>query len=113
MPVNLKVWQVQTCKCDKCGEIVDCRNCVVLLDLLEQGGAEMNLFGAFTASERTTIIQLCQQKRGRHLLAQANCEGSPSRTQYLPEQPKDGRGYGYNEQKEQTVRNAFAQMQSL
>jgi hypothetical protein len=52
----------------------------------------------------------------RHLLpvvmdGEMICEGSPSRAQYLPGQPRDTRGYGYYSDEEVKVNAAYAELQ--
>lgn len=53
----------------------------------------------------------------RHLLAitgecgEVICEGSPSRAQYLEDQPRDSRGYPYDHQVEPIIREAWASLQ--
>lgn len=46
--------------------------------------------------------------KARHFLPTENCEGSPSRAQYIEGQPRDKRGYPYNPEMEQVWRDAYA-----
>ena len=45
--------------------------------------------------------------RPRHFLPTENCQGSPSRAQYIEGQPKDQRGYQYDEKLESSYRAAY------
>jgi hypothetical protein len=88
--------------CDKCGTDVISANDAVQLDIL-LGNADpiLSLFAS-----------------PRHLLpvvvaGEEICAGSPSRAQYLPGQPRDGRGYTYDEAYEAKIRAAFSKMQTL
>jgi len=78
--------------CDKCGEFVPNSNNATLLDVF---------LGDWFA-----ILSY-----RRHLLPTENCEGSPSRAQYIKGQPKDTRGiYGYNSYQEQITRAAYEEL---
>jgi hypothetical protein len=79
--------------CDKCGEAVPDNNNASVLEIY------LGNFSAILAWPR-------------HLLPTENCEGSPSRAQYLEGQPKDPRSkYGYHNFHEQQVRAAYETMQ--
>ncbi len=85
--------------CDKCGHDVPRNNDAVELEAI-LGGNPLVILG----------------HRPRHLLpVQENgevvCEGSPSRAQYLEGQPRDTRGYKYFPEREQAIREAYAQLQ--
>lgn len=81
--------------CDKCGEPVPDNNNACLLDLYL--GNNWMIFA-----------------QPRHLLPTENCEGSPSRAQYLEGQPKDTRSeYPYENYYEKRVRLAYETMQQL
>ena len=80
--------------CDKCGRFVPSNNDAAELDAIINPG---NIFSAFTVS--------------RHLLSTIHCEGSPSRAQYLPNQPRDGRGFTYRPELEDVIRDAFERIQ--
>jgi hypothetical protein len=86
--------------CDKCGLPVASNNNSVTLDVLT---GDMSEVTALLATPR-------------HFLPIKNdddevlCVGSPSRAQYLEGQPRDTRGYPYNEEREATIREAYAQM---
>lgn len=45
--------------------------------------------------------------RSRHFLSTEICQGSPSRAQYIDGQPRDKRGYPYDERYEPLVRAAY------
>ena len=45
--------------------------------------------------------------RPRHFLPTENCQGSPSRAQYIEGQPKDQRGYLYDKKLESSYRAAY------
>ncbi|MBI5153470.1 MAG: hypothetical protein HZA36_03370 [Parcubacteria group bacterium] len=83
-------------KCDKCGEEVHPSNDAVLV-----------------AMEAGTISMVGLLVYGsRHFLPTENCKGSPSRAQYIEGQPRDTRGFVYNEEDEQGWRDdAFARVQ--
>lgn len=77
--------------CDKCGQQVLRKNSALQL---------------VVAAELVTpvAILVCAE---RHLLPTSDCEGSPSRSQYLEGQPRDGRGYDYKPELESLMRAAF------
>jgi hypothetical protein len=80
--------------CDKCGEEVPPENNAVNLE----------------ACINPKWILIFAQPR--HLLPTENCEGSPSRAQYLEGQSRDMRGkYFYDESYEPIVREAYRKMQ--
>ncbi|MFH1970826.1 MAG: hypothetical protein ABIJ05_00375 [Patescibacteria group bacterium] len=77
--------------CDKCKKNVPPENNIVLIDLLR--------------GKSYPFV------KSRHLLETLDCQGSPSRAQYLPDQPKDNRGYEYHPELEEEYRAAFSIMQ--
>lgn len=84
--------QTQMDYCDKCGEYVPTSNNAAMLDVL---------LGDFVAI-------LAQR---RHFLPTENCEGSPSRAQYIEGQPKDSRSqYGYDSYWEMQTRAAYVEL---
>lgn len=80
--------------CDKCGEAVPANN-------------DATLLGAYISGNAGTVL-FCAP---RHLLPTDNCEGSPSRAQYLEGQPRDTRGYPYHAENEQVWRDGYALLQ--
>lgn len=83
-------------RCDKCGERVEPGNDAVLL--------------AIATGELDGLSAVFAQSR--HLLPEGNCEGSPSRAQYLEGQPRDTRAeYPYDKRLEKPVREAYAAVQ--
>jgi hypothetical protein len=86
--------------CDKCGQPVPAKNDARRLEL-EVGASPFVLISA-----------------PRHLLPVVEggrriCEGSPSRAQYLPGQPRDPRPqYRYDPSLETKIRAAYARMQA-
>lgn len=80
--------------CDKCGKPVEYSNDASRLDALVTGCPEIVLFAS-----------------ARHLLPAGDCEGSPSRAQYIEGQPRDTRGYEYDPELELKIREAYAAMQ--
>lgn len=89
--------------CDKCGQPVDPKNDAVALEAVihqHMGRPDKALWLAFTASSR-------------HLLPTGDCEGSPSRAQYLEGQPLDPRGeYPLSEMLVEPLRVAYAELQT-
>lgn len=79
--------------CDKCGLPVADKDNAVLIDK--------------ALTDDWTLIF----SQPRHLLPTENCPGSPSRAQYIEGQPRDTRGYTYDERLEQPIRDAYAKMQ--
>lgn len=47
----------------------------------------------------------------RHFLPTDSCPGSPSRAQYIEGQPRDTRGYPYDQTIESAMRRAYAEIQ--
>jgi hypothetical protein len=80
-------------ECDKCGLPVDQNDNALVID----AALSNDLFLIFA--------------QPRHLLASETCPGSPSRAQYLEGQPRDDRGYGYDERLEAPIRAIHAKMQ--
>jgi hypothetical protein len=79
--------------CDKCGKEVPDENNASLLDI-------------YLGDYRAIFAQ------PRHLLPTDDCEGSPSRAQYIEGQPKDTRSeYPYESYWEVRTRAAYEQMQ--
>jgi hypothetical protein len=81
-------------KCDKCGLDVPPNN-------------DASIFGVYTGELDPAVLMTISS---RHLLPTTDCEGSPSRAQYLPGQKKDSRGYKYNPKVMLKYRNAFITM---
>lgn len=83
--------------CDKCGEKVHYKeDALYLADILNPE----RLYLLFAGS--------------RHLFATENCVGSPSRAQYLENQPKDERlQYAYQPHLEKRIREAYTTLQTL
>ncbi len=81
--------------CDKCGKPVPPSNDAVIL-LFEATG-DWSLLGA----------------GARHLLPTEDCEGSPSRAEYIEGQPRDTRGYEYDPVLEKHFREAYTKIQCL
>ena len=95
--MELKEFSPVNDNCDKCNEHVPPVNNAVILDFAVTGNP-MLLFSY-----------------SRHLLpvvvdGQEVCAGSPSRAQYLPNQPRDTRGYRYNPDDEALIREGYARM---
>jgi len=87
-------------KCDKCNRPVPKANDATVLDAI--------------AFEEPAVAFVYY---ARHLLpvienGQIVCEGSPSRAQYLPGQPRDTRGYPYLNEMEARYRAAYQEMQA-
>jgi hypothetical protein len=79
--------------CDKCGKPVPPENDAANLDVT------LGYVAAIFAQPR-------------HLLPTDDCEGSPSRAQYIEGQPKDTRSqYPYENYWEKRIRRAYAHMQ--
>jgi len=87
-------------KCDKCGKEVPLSNDAVAFQFICEHG---NLPGVF---ERL-------QYGARHLLPTEDCEGSPSRAQYLIGQPRDTRGYAYKVEQEKGCRESYQKLREL
>lgn len=87
--------------CDKCGQPAAKENDAAVLEAIMLGSPLARLM-----------------LESRHLLPVVNddgtvlCEGSPSRAQYLPEQPRDNRGYEWDEGLKGWINSAYAQMTS-
>lgn len=80
--------------CDKCGQEVHPSN-----------------DATFIEAEMTGNPFVCFFNQSRHFLPEGNCEGSPSRAQYIEGQPKDNRGYTYMPEYEQPWRDAYIKVQ--
>lgn len=84
--------------CDKCHQPVNQDNDAALLDAI---ALDNPLYALATP---------------RHLLPVMDedgvvlCEGSPSRAQYLPNQPRDTRGYEWDEDLATKITDAYAKM---
>jgi hypothetical protein len=103
VPRTLPKRKYANCYCDKCGRPVPASNDAVLLQVLLSKDPDAALWMLFT--------------QPRHLLPVVEngvtvCEGSPSRAQYLPGQPRDKRGYRYIPEGEAKYRSAFRKMQA-
>ena len=83
--------------CDKCGELVSTQNDAVALEVMRQHGKRIDPLTQFVYG-------------ARHLLPTSTCEGSPSRAQYLEGQPRDTRGYEYDEDVEAEYRAAYERL---
>lgn len=91
--------------CPKCGRSVSLENNGALLDLIVQEHPAPLL--AMMVTQAFHLLPLVQQ--GRLL-----CPGSPSRSQYLPGQPRDTRPHiMYRSERQSVMRAAFAEMQRL
>lgn len=84
--------------CDKCGKPVPHNNDATIVSAVLYGGVlgAMQIFGT----------------RARRFLPTEDCEGSPSRAQYIEGQPRDTRGYDYEPEWEERVREAFEKVQA-
>lgn len=82
--------------CDKCGKEVPMENDATFIQSLFVGAPAAILFW-----------------QARHFLPTADCEGSPSRAQYIEGQPRDPRGYEYEPGKEQRWRTAYSEAQEI
>lgn len=80
--------------CDKCGLPVEDDNNALTID----AALSNDLFLIFA--------------QPRHLLATPDCAGSPSRAQYIEGQPRDTRGYTYDQRLEAPIRAIYEAMQS-
>lgn len=78
--------------CDKCGKPVPIKNDAVFLQM------------------RVTNDLSLITAQPRHLLPTEDCEGSPSRAQYLEGQPSDSQ-YAYHPELEAPMREAYRKMQ--
>ena len=87
--------------CDKCGKPVHPSNDAGLIE------AEVVRIKNIKA-----YFPVLAMYRARHFLPEGNCEGSPSRAQYIKGQPKDKRGYSYNKDLKPLYRQAFTTLQS-
>jgi hypothetical protein len=90
-----EIGSVPLSTCDKCGEHVDPKNDALLIT----AHVDQNPF----------LLFVC---RSRHLLPTDKCEGSPSRAQYLDGQPKDERGYTYDEERAREFREGYIEYQA-
>ena len=84
------------CTCGKCGKPVPFEN-------------DATLYDSIVNDEPLTVL-LAQ---ARHLLPTQDCEGSPSRAQYIPGQPRDRRGYPYIEERAVLYREVYAAIQEV
>lgn len=76
--------------CDKCGKPVPKWNDAVLIDAEVTGKSWVGIVDP------------------RHFLPTEDCDGSPSRAQYIEGQPRDTRGYTYEPEMEARWRRAHA-----
>jgi len=81
--------------CDKCFQHVPSENDVVVVEMY----ARASLGLIFVIS--------------RHFMPTESCQGSPSRAQYIEGQPRDGRGYSYDEKLEQRWRASYLLVQAI
>lgn len=79
--------------CDKCGKAVAVTNDATRVWALATGDP--------------LLILLCAP---RHFLPEGDCPGSPSRAQYIEGQPRDTRGYPYDQNLEKAVRAAYKEL---
>jgi hypothetical protein len=83
--------------CDKCGSCVPEHNDAGVIDAMYRGiPAYMNVSRHFLPVVKNGVLI---------------CEGSPSRAQYIEGQPRDTRGCGYKQDKEQPWRDAYQKVQ--
>lgn len=83
--------------CDKCGKPVPVNNSAAQLD-------------ALMGAPNAIVVAIGFD---RHLVPVDGCEGSPSRAQYLRDQPRDTRGYPYHPGLEAPIREAFERLQEV
>ncbi len=82
--------------CDKCGKEIEPWNDAVLIT-------------SYVEDEPLTVFVYVS----RHFLPTEDCEGSPSRAQYIEGQPRDMRPeFAYNPELEPLFRRAFAHVQN-
>ena len=86
--------------CDKCGKSIEPGQCALALTMLEAYGKLPTAFEYLAYSTR-------------HILPTEECEGSPSRAQYLEGQPRDTREYPYVPEREASFRKAYAKLQEV
>ena len=79
--------------CNKCGKEVPPENDAAMVE-------------AYMAGNKAIILLSVH----RHFLPTADCEGSPSRAQYIEGQPMDSRGYPYVAEWEPRFRKAYADL---
>ncbi|MHA2384161.1 MAG: hypothetical protein ACXACT_16430 [Candidatus Thorarchaeota archaeon] len=89
-----KVSRLQEPCCDKCGHPVPWENDATIIE-------------SYFQNEPVFILV----HHSRHFLPTDECEGSPSRAQYIEGQPRDTRGYPYDTKHESKWRSAYAQAQ--
>lgn len=89
--------------CDKCGKSVYMSNSARTLQYIVEYGRlpDQNEFTTFTKSG------------DRHLLPTDDCQGSPSRYQYLEGMSRDPRGGVYNDDLEKKYRQAYKILKDL
>ena len=87
-------------KCDKCGMEVERCNDAVTIHAIAYNAPLGLLF--YQARHFLPVVD-----SGGTVL----CDGSPSRAQYIEGQPRETRGYGYDETQEQRWRDAYAAVQ--
>jgi hypothetical protein len=80
--------------CDKCGGEVPWENDATIIESFYHGRPAMVFF-----------------YHSRHFLPVGECEGSPSRAQYIEGQPRDTRGFPYEPKREPAWRDAYARTQ--
>ena len=81
--------------CDKCGGVVPFEN-------------DATVVASYFHGEPICVLLY----HGRHFLPTDDCEGSPSRAQYIEGQPRDTREYPYQPEHEQAWRNAYVLTQN-
>jgi hypothetical protein len=82
-----------TNNCDKCGKPVSRDNDAVRIEAIASGNSLLLLLA-----------------NPRCFLPTEDCEGSPSRAQYIEGQPRDTRGYQYNQTLEARYRQALKEL---
>lgn len=109
-----KLWDKEGMKrCNKCHEEVTVFDNSVTFDfLLDAKSYIIKKLPSFITEEEIRV-HFFDDRSGRHLLPSKTCEGSPSRAQYLENQPRDTRPYplgrpDYVEAREPRYREAYA-----
>ncbi len=102
MGLQEDLWLATHTLCDKCGRLVPSAN-------------DMTRVIAATGVPGSEWVPTLWYSR--HFLPVVEdgvtvCDGSPSRAQYLPGQPRDSRGYPYIEELEPIYRAAWAALQA-
>lgn len=98
-PIEDDIWEATNRICDKCGREVAPGNDMTLV------------MGLIPGCEIIPTVW-----KSRHMLPVVEdgvqvCPGSPSRAQYIEDQPRDTRGYPYLKELEKAYREAWAELQ--